>query len=306
MPGTHDNPVRLDPFQMIRNVGWGGSRMVLLEFFYQTDSNYGAGAQSNTFFASFTDFPKKSLIGAAISDNIGTVITPPEASAQVKKDADIWCYPAKKTVLEEPSTGTFVVNDRTLNNIQTSAGIYTSVVDPLFGILVPFYIDDTGDFSGGGDLNVISPAEVFGYIDLATGGLQVPFMEPLTIEVVRSHTVLGASKLFVQRKANTATFLNMARLKKYAVDGRFLMKILMAGQDRYTLSQWAVAMSTWKNVGRWGFEPVDYTILNSKDQTDFRQLDQNNSEGVAPPAEVTFEFDVNTMLVTQASKTNVT
>ena len=313
---TAPKPVRLDPFQRIVNVGWGGGdKLILLEFGYHSATNTPPGRTPYRFLASIETFPTSGLIGASVIDAIGPAIAPPRPSAQVKANHNAWCFVPKTSELIETNTTDYTIIDRGLYQVQTNIGLIEELADPLFGMIVPFYIDFTGNLGGGGGLDVLDARssdaisarmdQVFG---MATpeSKTHLTTLFPHLVQVISSHVETGAPITFTERKANTATFFNVDRIKSQSNLGNlFNLKIFCFGTDGRELLNWRAGLATWTRPGDWGLDTSgdNYFLSNTVAPVDFAEVSNPpNSEIATPPQLIEFEVDLTTMRITKAQK----
>jgi hypothetical protein len=313
---TVPKPVRLDPFQRIVNVGWGGAeKLILLQFGYHSATNTPPGRTPYRFVASIEAFPTDDLVGKSVIAAVGPAIAPPRPSAQVKANNNAWCFAPKTSEFVETNTTDYTIIDRGLYQVQTNIGLITELVDPLFGTIVPFYIDFTGNLGGGGGLDVLDGTlsdaisarmdQVFG---LASPESKAHLTElfPYLVQVISSHVETSAPITFTERKADTATFFNVNRIKAQANLGNLLkFKIFCFGTDGRELLTWSAGLATWTRPGDWSLDTSgdNYFLNNTVDPIDFAEVSNPpNSEIKTPPQIVEFEVDLSTMRITKAEK----
>ena len=309
-------PVRLDPFQRIVNVGWGGGdSIILLQFGYRSATNTAPGRTPYQFAASFQAFPTGEIIGASVIDAVGPTIAPPGPSSQIKSNNNAWCFAPKKTEFIETDTADYTIIDRGLYQVQTNIGLIEELIDPLFGTIVPFYIDFTGNLGGGGGLDVLDGTssaainsrmeEVFNLASPESKA-HLHTLYPHLVAVISSHVEYGAPITYTERKADTATFLNVNRIKSQASLGNlFGFKIFCFGTDGREFLSWNAALATWKNQGDWSLDTSgdNYFVNNTVAPIDFAEVSNPpNSEIATPPQLVEFEVDLATMRITKAAK----
>lgn len=309
-------PVRLDPFRRIVNVGWG-DKIILLKFAYHSATNTPGGREPYRFLASLAAAPVDDLVGSSVIEAVGPTMMPPKPSPQIKANNNAWCFPAKTSEFTEISTTDYTITDRGLYQVQTNIGLIEELIDPVFGTIVPFYIDFTGDLDGGGELDVLDGTssdainarmeEVFNIANPESKRhLQAIF--PHLVQRLSSHVETGVAIAFTERKANTATFFNVNRIKSRSnISNLFGLKIFCFGTDGKELLSWSASLATWKRQGDWSLDTSgdNYLVDNTVGPIDFAEVSNPpNSEIATPPQLVEFEVDLTTMQISKAQRSD--
>lgn len=259
-----DPPYRLDPFQNIVNVGWGGAVLVLV---FSWDKSFGTPPTINNPVGAFIAAPFVPSLNGDLTARVGSPFAP-----DGKHIDSYWCYEPVTHNTSGTESSTFVVIDSARYDIQTSAGVITAYSDALdpSNHLVPFTIDwnsttlSSGG-SGGADVVLGGAASGFasflrGYMEFVvdrTVGGSASFIEH-QISVLASHTVTD-TRTVREYKGQSITFFNIGAMRssQWAKDHPgepFPITFNFNGEDSRTFYQYALSASTW--TGQQHF-PVD-------------------------------------------------
>jgi hypothetical protein len=129
---------------------------------------------------------------------------------------------------------------------------------------------------------------------------------PSLVQVIASHVETGVPITFTERKANTATFFNVNRIKSQSNIGNvFNFRIFCFGTDGREFLNWSALLATWDRPGDWSLDTSgdNYFLGNTVAPIDFAEVENPaNSEIATPPQLIEFEVDLTTMRITKAQK----
>lgn len=254
-------PLLIDPFRFIIDVRWPGDIVaVTLEW---TATNVGTATPIPSFVLDGLPWPNATTNAFAIiydhdGQGDGAVVDP--ISGNMMGHVFLWSKPTIHNVDEQESQPvTITVVDRELCNIIADNGaVLENYTDPIFGILVPFYVDHTGDMTGGGAYDVLAPDEVQARLNMIDGltpdDTLPPPLRANQIEIIRSHEET-TTRTFYTREQRTNLFFNIGKIRSL-IDGddfSFLIRMPPITPASHG-SEWKVEAASYK--GEKSF-PVD-------------------------------------------------
>jgi hypothetical protein len=298
-------PVRLDPFQIIREVGWGGGRMlaIFIEWEFSSPNNYPL-----PLFIEFPSIGGAQRMGSVIQD-VGPQATPP------KKYTDDFQYRyaprINDSTIVETSTFTFV--NRAKCEVEYSVGIIHSLVDPLFGTIVPFVaeyrIPPVPPLDEEDGLNVLT------YENLGPGDLYAEYLFPflgglppgenyreLHIEILSQEVVTQTYTTYIQT-GHVIFFVNLDKVraafqKSYGNTAPFFFHVRRGGGTSRENRELTVSVSTFKGESRFPIDENGFPAFSDTHLRDFLQFEYPNSpESSKPLKDVRFDVDFNTLLI---------
>jgi len=283
----------IGPLQRVINVGWSTVKPIgVLRFTY----TYAWTADEEKDFHAYLIDSPVSLTGELFG-TIGHEVAPPNVTPLMFKEWWGWNYPAKKTSEHEVEDTSYVVIDRAKYNIRTNRGTITSVVDTIFGTIVPFIVDYTGTGIGGDadGIPIIGPDQIEDQIEAAlniVGHDGITVAIPNEIEVISSHIVTGSVTNWT-KTGSAIVFYNLKKIKDWiAPVNNLIVRISTNGAPRREFLHWDTSFSVWlgrnqfpvdaNNNPIWSGVPVGFALENSHDLP----------ETIKPPQQVTYTVNL--------------
>jgi len=297
MADVFDPPWRLDPLKNIVEVGWGGSRALMIICFYEQNEFLGQTGVPPPVFATISEFPAGQFQEQSLFGVIGPQITSPSpptdevariAFNEMKAINNAWCFPPRIVSEQE------VIEGQTYTFIER--GLYRDMLNQQ-SELAAFYIDYVGNSApqpGFPDRPVFLIEDL---TTIFTAGQIVGFV---LIEIVSSHEETGATRIKQHDLRVAATFFNVPRIKRETpLENTMTFNIrFIAPEGSESFSGIGIDILSWRKAGT-------FTLANPEstyDITNDKPFVGNAGEFIEDPGAWNYAvtLDIPTMLITSA------